>query len=47
MTLISEMYRGAETKVKNRMGILDSFKVRTGVHQGSISSPTSLPHYFG
>lgn len=37
--MFSEMYIERDTQIKNNMGILDSFKTKVGVHQGSTLSP--------
>lgn len=37
--IVKDMYEGATTKIKTRIGVSDSFEVRVGVHQGSALSP--------
>ena len=33
--IIKDMYKGANTKIKTRTGLSESFEVKVGVHQGS------------
>ena len=37
--IIKDMYEGANTKIKTRTGLSESFEVKVGVHQGSALSP--------
>ena len=32
--IIKDMYEGANTKIKTRTGLSESFEVKVGVHQG-------------